>query len=392
MVNKIYTYLNQVGFLIVGLFALYLLNPLNKGFLIGYVLPAFIFIKASLVKKNLDLDFTLLLLLSVIYGLFYILDPVDGMQFVLIYSLFPPTFYLLGKFMSNPIKDDHTVFYLLFFASALFSLPAVLSVYLNFAEGGFVQADRSIPYIWTGESLSATVMGAYLTLNMCIPALLIVGRKSIPLLIKIGMAILFILSLVCALRLGSRTQLSIFLLTSIIAVGYMLKRQTAKENAVLLFFLVVAVGLILNKVSFDLNADWLSSFASRMDGGRADVASGGGRTERWVKSFENMFTKPLGWDVNEFGYSHNLWLDVLRAGGIIPFLLLVIYSIRSFNQIRKIIKTNEHLFINGFILIYGLAFLLIFMVEPIFEGIFSLFVLFCFFKGVINKYSEIKSS
>jgi hypothetical protein len=37
------------------------------------------------------------------------------------------------------------------------------------------------------------------------------------------------------------------------------------------------------------------------------------------------------------------------------------------------------------VLIYSLAFLLIFMVEPIFEGIFSLFALFCLFAGLLKK-------
>lgn len=391
MIKNLSIYINQVGFLLVGLFALYLINPLDKGFLLGYALFGMILLKNKLVKQNLDTDLVLLAMLSVIYGLFYALDPVDGIQLIFIYSLFPITFYLLGKFMANPIKDDRYVFYLLFLSTAVYSLPAVISVYLNFTEVGFVGGERSIEYIWTGEPLSATVMGSYLTLNMCIPAILIAGRKSIPLWFKLVMIVLFILSLICALRLGSRTQLSIFLITSLVAVVYVLRRQTAKENVVLLVFLTAVVIFVLNKVSFDLNEDWLSAFADRMDKKGADVASGGGRLQRWEKSVANLFIKPLGWDLREFGYSHNLWLDVARAAGIIPFTILTIYTVRTFVQVRKILKKVKNVFINGMVLIYALGFLLIFMVEPIFDGMFSLFVLFCFYKGVINKYYEKKT-
>lgn len=389
MLKKGFTYINQVGFILVFCFVLYLINPLNMGYLFGYLVVPFIYIKKDLLKENLDNDFLLLLLLAIVYGLFYALNPIDGIQFILIYALFPPAFYLLGKFMMTPIKEDKHIFYLLTLVTIIYSLPVVISVYLNFIEGGFVQIERSISYIWTGKPLSATVMGAYLTLNMCIPALLIVSRKSLPFIFKLVLAVLFVLSLICTIRLGSRTQLGVFLITTLAALIYSLRKQSLKENIILLFFLTGIVIYILNTISFDLNADWLTSFAGRMEGKGDNAASAGGRTEVWAKSFEYLFKKPLGWDLKEFGYSHNMWLDVLRAAGIIPFVILVIYSIRSFFQIRKILKSSKNVFINGLFLIYAFGFLLIFMVEPIFDAVFSLFVLFCFYKGVITKYYEL---
>ncbi|RNC88696.1 MAG: hypothetical protein ED555_13800 [Allomuricauda sp.] len=392
MFKKAFTYINEVGFLIVGIFFLFLIDLLNFGDFFGYMLLPFILLKSKSLKENIDGNFFVLCLLSLTYGLFYALDPVDGIQLIIVYSTFLPAFYMLGKFFINPVKEDKYIFYLLFISAAIYSLPVVVSVYQNFIEGGFVQVDRSIPYIWTDEPLSATVMGAYLTLNMVIPALLVVGRKAIPNVFKIIMIVLFVFSLICSIRLGSRTQLSVFLITSIVAVIYMLRRQSAKQNAILLLLLVGIVVFVLNTISFDLNEDWLTSFASRMEGKGNNAASAGGRTERWVKSFEYLFKKPLGWDLKEFGYSHNLWLDVLRAGGIIPFVLLIVFSVRSFFQIRKTLRSTDNIFINGLIYIYALAFFLIFMVEPIFDAAFSLFALFCLFIGVINKYYELKTT
>ena len=206
MFKKAFTYINEVGFLIVGIFFLFLIDLLNFGDFFGYMLLPFILLKTKSLKENIDGNFFVLCLLSLTYGLFYALDPVDGIQLIIVYSTFLPAFYMLGKFLINPVKEDKYIFYLLFISAAIYSLPVVVSVYQNFIEGGFVQVDRSIPYIWTDEPLSATVMGAYLTLNMVIPALLVVGRKAIPIAFKIIMIVLFVFSLICSIRLATSTS------------------------------------------------------------------------------------------------------------------------------------------------------------------------------------------
>ncbi|MEQ8422594.1 MAG: O-antigen ligase family protein [Arenibacter algicola] len=385
--KALFNYINSIGFVLSGLLALYLLDPFNKGFLFGYLLVILIILKKKYISQNLDGDVFLLTLFSIIYAIFYTFEPLAGNQYIVIYALFPQSFYLLGKYLASNIKDPKTLFIILFYIASIFSFSAVISVFLNFREGGFAQLDRTIPMFWNDQPTSATIMGGFLTLNMCIPAILISGHRQISILNKIIAALLFVISLICAIRLGSRTQLVIFLFTSIVSVLYIFPRQTYKQNMYLFIFIIMCIGFILRNVSFDLNADWLTTFAGRMSGGSGDVASGGGRTQRWIKSFEYLFTHPLGWDAKEFGYSHNMWLDVLRAGGIIPFLLLIIYTLKSIFQIKKtVLLKKENSLINGQILSYGIAFFLLFMVEPIFEGLFSLFVVFCLYKGILNKY------
>jgi len=115
-----------------------------------------------------------------------------------------------------------------------------------------------------------------------------------------------------------------------------------------------------------------------------NVANAGGRSERWLKSIEHMFTDPLGWDVREFGFSHNLWFDVLRVGGVLSFVLLSIITIRVIKDLLKNLK-NENVLLSSkvHLLVYFIAFILIFMVEPILDGMTSLFVLFCLFSGIL---------
>lgn len=291
-------------------------------------------IKSDFLKENVDFEFVLLALLSLTYGAFYALNPEFGIQFILIYGLFPPTFYLLGKYFCIKAENEDTLFKSLFFVGLFLSFSSLVSVLLNIIEKGFGQINRSLPLIWGDDVVSATIMGSFFTLNMCIPAILVVRQMKLSLVLRIFMLTIFILSLLCILRIGTRTQIVISLFTLLASLIYIVPRQSLKKNVIIFSFFILTIVVIIQNVNFDLNSDVLSAFADRMENnGGSDIASGGGRTSRWIKSLEYLFTKPLGWNVKEFGYSHNLWLDVLRAQGVIPFTLLIIYTIRSFFKI-----------------------------------------------------------
>ncbi len=389
--KQMFKYLKSIGLIVLSLLSIYLLDPFNLGYFAGYLLFPVIILKKDFILKNLDSEFALLSIFSLVYACFYAFQASEslGNQFIVIYGVTPPILYLTGKYLGKNTSSAKTIVYIIFCTTMLFSLSAIISVFLNFLEGGFTQKDRNIPMFWNGNTVSATIMGAYLTFNMCIPALLIGKIASKNIFFKIISVVLFIVSLICVLRIGSRTQLAIALITSLISTIYVFRKQTFKQNVTLMLFIGFILFLFLKNISFDADQDWLTTFADRMNDKNSSIASGGGRSDRWVKSVEYLFKKPLGWNLKEFGYAHNLWFDVLRVGGVISFALLVLYTIKSFFQIKKIINTNsKELSLNVLILIYSLAFVMIFMVEPIFEGIFSLFVLFCLFKGIINKYYE----
>ncbi|MEP3209503.1 MAG: hypothetical protein ABJN95_09960 [Maribacter sp.] len=381
--------IKNIGLLISLLLFLYLLNPYSINFLFGYLLVVIVISKKTFLLKNVDKNFLLLLVFSFTYAMFYAFKPSGGFQYVFVYALFPSSFYLLGKYIFIKLEQDSSsIYYFLFLLGAVYSLTPLISVLLNIAEGGFGQIDRSLPLFWDGRILTATIMGSFFAFNMCIPALLIVKKSGRNIFFTAGAVLVFLLSLACVLRIGSRTQLAVFLITLLCSLVYIMPRQSIRRNLVIFALFFGTLSYIISNVSFDLDQDWLSTFASRMENnGEGDIASGGGRTQRWVKSFENLFAKPLGWDEKEFGHSHNMWLDVLRVAGVIPFFLLLLFTLNSFIQIKSAlsqVKTNYAF--NSQLLIYGLAFFLVFMVEPVFEGLFTLFAIFCLFMGIVNKY------
>lgn len=391
MVSNYFEISKKIGFINLILLLGYILNPLSLGFLIGYLLTPLIYFHSGFIKKNLDFNYFLLLFFCLTYSLAYSFDPIGGLQLIALYLFIPPALYLWGKFITASLREPEDLYYLLVLFGVILSLPALISVMLNIIEGGFRQSSRSIPLFWSTEPINATGMAAMFLLNMCIPSILLTCFNRLSLLFKGILAIIFVLSILCILRLGSRTQIVIMLATTLASIIILIPRQSSQRNAILFIGLGLITFLLFRNITFDWDADWLSSFAGRMEkNGGNDIATGGGRTDRWTKSIYNIFEKPMGWNLNEFGYSHNLWFDVLRVGGIVSFALLIIWGFQCFNIFRTAYRANPNLlYFNVLILNYSLAFLLLFMVEPIIDGSFYLLAISCLFFGILKKYSTL---
>ena len=236
--------------------------------------------------------------------------------------------------------------------------------------------------------MNATGMAAYFMFNMCIPAIILVSRKRMNLPTVALMTFIFILSILCILRLGSRTQLGVIALTFLFSFFILaLPTQTLKQNIATVFGIFIVGFIVSRYVSFDWDAEWTTSFAGRMqESGEDDLMSGGGRLGLWQKSLEYLFEKPLGWDVEEFGHSHNLWLDVLRAGGVLSFIFLILISFKYLFLIKRFLSNkNISRDLKGVIGDFSIALFAYFMVEPVFDGPFTFFTFFCFLFGFAYK-------
>ncbi|RIV30530.1 hypothetical protein D2V08_15685 [Flagellimonas lutimaris] len=376
-----------IGIIPFTLIILYLLNPYDKGFVIGYLLFVFAYFGKGFSFKTLDKTYFILLIFSLVYASFYFLDMNQGNQWLIIYATSPHTFYLLGKRMVPKKMDSKVLAQILIFIGIIYSVTAILSVGFNIIEGGFVQVGRTIGDFWSGRERLATAMGAYFVFNMSIPGLLIVSKKNLSLWSKLLLIIIFIISLLCIFRLGSRTQIVLAIIGVFVGITYRLKSQNAISNLKFIAVLAILIFLGVNYISIDLDAEYLSSLGRRLQ--ESDNAgSAGGRTELWSKSIENLFKKPFGWSINEFGYSHNMWLDTARTGTVISMFLITIFTFFSLKNIIKALKVNKDaFFLNATILIFNIIIFLQFFVEPVFDSpLFQLFIFFCLTQGFINEY------
>jgi hypothetical protein len=379
-----YTYCKEIGFIVLIPFIFFLLNPFEIGFLGGYLLTVVIYLKKDFIQKAVDNDYFLLLIFSIVYAAFYLFQEDVLVQNFIFYLIFPCLFYLIGKYFASRTSNNNELIYLFLAIAILFATTALISVGLNLATLGFNGRGRDLQLFWNGRYISATGMASYFSLVMCIPAIILISKKKLQLIYKIITLIVFIISLLCAFRLGSRTQVVIFAVTGLIAFSYLLLNQNFNKNIKLVIVLITSTFILNMYFPLDLDSDYLSVLGDRLRVTDSNTTAGG-RTDKWLRSLYNLFNKPFGWNISEFGYSHNLWLDVAQSNGIIPFFLLLIFSLRSCLRVmRLILNNNANFILRSIILIFFVSFYLIFFVEPILLGAFSLFILYCFFQGFMN--------
>ncbi|NER11525.1 O-Antigen ligase [Muriicola jejuensis] len=381
-----YLFVKNFGFVNFLFVALTFTNFLGYGYLYGYLAVALILFKKNALQRDLDVLFLVLFIFSIVYSLFYFMDPWKGLQFFLIYMLSPAAFYLWGKQVPIALNRNEKILPVLMLLGVIYSLPAMISVLQNIAVGGFAQHERSIAMFWGGQKIGATGMAQFFMFNMCIPAIFLSLRKKFNLLLTILFLVSFVLSLACVLRLGSRTLLGIMLMSVVFALLLLIPKLTFKQTLVRFGILAVFIIAIIQNVSFDFDSEIFTTFASRMeDGGVEDLASGGGRVDLWDKSITYMKSHPFGWPLDRFGYSHNLWLDTFRVGGFISFFILLIFTFQILYLLRKMYLLKKvSLSLRLLFALYSLSFLSIFMVEPGIDGNFSLFIFFCLFCGTMQ--------
>ncbi|WP_423998826.1 hypothetical protein [Maribacter sp. IgM3_T14_3] len=378
--------IKKIGLGPIVLLTLYLIDPFNFGFAFGYLIFIYFFLSGKAILPLLDKDIVFITLFTAVYAVYYSFNPISGSQFIFIYLLFPPTFYLLGKLISNKINNFENIYKILLLIATIYSLIALISVLLNIYNVGFYQVNRDVSMIWSHDPMNATGMAAYLFANMCLPGIILFSFKKNKHSENLILILIYALSLIAVLRLGSRTQLGITLITLFVSIFYFLAKQSIVKKAISLIMLTVFTILSISYISINSKSDIFSAYADRMDSKKYGAGTAGGRTERWTKSIENLIDKPLGWDVTEFGYSHNLWLDAARVGTVICFILLVWFSIRSTINVYKVTKNKIlPLRLKNLTLIYFIAFYLQFFVEPILDGSIQLFVFYCLFQGIINE-------
>ncbi|APQ18509.1 O-antigen ligase family protein [Maribacter hydrothermalis] len=366
----------------------YLINPNKDGYIFGYLILFFLVLHPKKTILKLDSLGYILLIFSIAYAIFYSFSADILVQNIFIYGMFPLTFYLLGIYLFNEKKELFSNTRGLILIALVFSVTALFSTYNSILENGYNILNRNVNNIWTGLEENATYTGGFLLLNMCLPGILIVSWKKIKILRKLILISLYIITLFAVLRLGSRTQLVISIFSILAAILYLVARQSTRKNFTFFVILIIIGNITFGYLNVDKDSEFISAYTDRMESKKYGTNTAGGRTERWEKSIEMLFDKPLGWNLDEFGYSHNLWLDVLRVAGIIPFILLIIFSVQSIKMLVKNLRFNKN--IDPFmatLAIYILAFYLLFFVEPIFEGYFEVFVLHCFYLGLLTSFS-----
>lgn len=279
----------------------------------------------------------------------------------------------------NYSDENHLILLILFVivAESLLMWGSVLNNIYSYRTFIIDVSDRGrMLSVEGGEVITATLFG--LIASMGISGLgITVGYSDRRHLVPWLFFICFVLSLMTTFYLINRTAIVVGLISLALVIIY-----KSNNNIFRLFFSLIVLAIIGYSVfSVGLiNQQVISAYSSR---GYEDIMSGGDRFWRWGDAFVKMLKYPFGW-INEYtpyNYVHNMWLDVARMGGIIPFVFLLIPTITSLrNTYRLFTIKNNNLFV-VIIVLYTCMFIAAFM-EPVIEGCIYFFLLFCWLWGI----------
>lgn len=375
------------GFLPVFLIMICVTNFYGLGFYMSFLMVGICLYKMPVVLKELDMTFFLIGLFGFVYSAIYLTHPEQGFQYFLAYLITMPAFYILGKHFANSFAAQHHLVLSLLLLGILFGLPALISVWLNIISGGFAQFDRSIPMFWGGDPVGATGMGANFIFIMSFLGILITYGRNLTWFYKVILVGVLILSIGAVLRIGSRTQLGILALNTMMALGLNLKNQSLKQNVFSIGILVIIVLTVVANLALDFDNELFTAFETRMkNDGADDLSSGGGRVALWEGSINLMGKFPFGWSIDRIGYSHNLWLDSYRVGGFPSFLMLLVVTINFILALIRVVNSTQIIFGLKLVLAsYALGYFSLFFVEPGIDGMFTGFLFFMFLYGVVTK-------
>lgn len=290
-----------------------------------------------------------------------------------------PILYLVGKYLvlKNDLKVVPIIIFVIVLALALIS---VISVLKDISINGFLVSamGRNVPLIGYSSSFNVAATGIS---SRLIPIVTLCSFILLPLSTKEKILIVgcAFICLICGVRIQSRTLVLTTAIAFFLMTVFSWRSLSISQKIVLLLVFIFSSFLVLyvlNTYSSQLG------IIERFQGD--ELESGGGRTYRLIAVAENMFKYPLGAMPNTITYAHNLWFDCARSVGLLPFMMLVFISIKYLITYLKVDRLlHGRLILKSILLLQSFSLFILFMFEPILEGIPMLFQYFCVLFGII---------
>jgi len=314
--------------------------------------------------------------------------------------LYPTVFLVLGYKMVNSDKDTVIVskeifsflYLIIIFYSAygVVSFLRTMSIYGDMDTVRSIYRARRVVGLW-GGFITATSLTTFLSLSLASLPLIFVKDEYFTKGKKIILLVIFILSVYAITETLSRTGIFIVIGSLIANILFLGKFNIRK----LLRILGGIVGAFLISIIYRFNMLNIRSFLlefplyMRMVN---DNVENDPRFEAWWATIRGLFTYPMGGRrINlNISFVHNLWLDVAYDTGVIPFIILLVFTIYTLWNIVVFLKTDYPSYLKSIILSMTSAFWIIFMFEPVLQGVTIHFVLYCLMSGIVYKLNYLK--
>lgn len=340
----------------------------------------------------------LLILFSLAYAFILILNSEEriGVGSSLKYIFVPVLCYQTGKYFAGISKSERSFVRNILILMFVFSIVIYLSIVVDIYKFGYLSILRNIQVIGEGEGeKNATGVNAIISIWLTMIGFFFYKAECIyEKKYKYIILIISIVAILFTLRLGSRTGMFLLAASSVSVIFYNFRRYNNKEKFKLLVSIAfIIIGLI---VFADNSGEVLIAYAGRAESEQFGVSTAGGRTEMWFHYAAMILDYPFGSMPSHgagFEYAHNYFIDIARVSGIIPLAIIFVFTLSSlWNLKRLLLNNNISLFARNLILVLNVAFITVFMVEPVIEGSFSLFMMYLFVCGISSMLVDISLS
>lgn len=352
-----------------------------------YLLLPILVLKIKDNSDLLDRNFILIFVFSIIYVTCIIINSQSLSGSLLFgYLVFPSTFYFFGKYLIKKYPSVVSVYIILFFICTMFSILPFVANIRSVIENGFMYEQRNLQLLWMKNTTvqNATNIGCYFALNLALlPLVFKQGIDSIEKRCSVLSLFLFATAIFSTLNMSNRTGLVIVILSLVSYIFIVRKKGMAIIIVSIIVFAIVII--YINDIWNFKTWFQYSYYFNRIS--NTEINDEGSRLLLWKNSIKGVLLYPYG-NLNYYvgaSYAHNLWLDVGRRSGILPMVILLLITFSVFIDFIKLLFSK---YLDEFIKVlvgsFTIGFIATFFVEPILEGVFMLFFLFCFFFGIIN--------
>ncbi len=372
--NEIIKFCKRGGFLFLILCVTLVMNH-NFGYITMVGVFSILVFCVITIREKIDVGVTTIILYSFFYILFSSISGINySVSTLVLYAIAPFIFYQYGgKLVKNYVNEYHIITAWLIIIIC-YCIDVFYVSYGNIvASGSIINASRSLAFADDMIKVSATLVGLPLSIGMIgFPMTLIIKNKFA----KICFFTLSVLSLISVFSLLNRTGIVVAVLCFVIVVGY---KSLKNINFLFSSIFLIAILLIVLWYSDIISSDLIEIYNER---NAEDIATLGSRTFRWKNAFHNLLDYPFGWiRYRNTNYVHNMWLDVARISGIIPFSILTYMAIDCFLKAFKLIKRYNNS-LSYMLLGLNVCFFASCFVEPIYGG--THFLLYCMLWGTEN--------
>ena len=296
----------------------------------------------------LDFGFGAILIFSLVFYLISVYYHPEYLTYYLIpYLLAPGLGYLAGNKIYKINHTSQNINASIRSVTLIIVLGRFVHGILNLlVSGGYQTYNRNGIDVWTNSVLAATGQGALITLSISLlfySVFVLKWREAkSSKLILVGSVILSIYN---SIMTASRTALIVMVIVLIINIIYMIFSSDMgikKKTGRLLIIAIVCVGsyvLFVNNV-LGIYDKWESSpLYERMNLSTGYLEGDENRVNSIKETLTNAWDLPFG--DGSLDTAHNLWLDVLKQVGWIPFLLLVIFTVFAIKQVVDIMCSKN---------------------------------------------------